>query len=473
MKVLLVNPPYLQPVQGGNLPRALEEKPFVFPPLGLLYVAAAAQRMPDVTVSVIDAAAESLDQHQLQSRIQEMEPAVLGIQAMTFTLLDALDTARIAKERNPDIHIVFGGPHPSLYPQETAQLPPVDSVVVGEGEYVFPDILRALSKGSPLEGITGVVTLANSDQSIKGPQHIADLDTLGLPARELLSINLYHNPLARSNPVTTMMSSRGCPGRCIFCDRPHMGKCFRKRSAKSVVDEMASCKEELGVGEVVFYDDTFTIDCQRVIDICSLLMDRNLNMPWDIRARVDTIRPEMLNTMRKAGCHRIHYGVETGSQRLQKRLKKNIDLTRARDVFAATRRAGIEALGYFMVGIPDEAESDLRQTMDLLTSLPMDYAHIGIFTPFPGTEIYREALASGFYAEDYWRDFAKNPTKDFSPRHWNQNFSEEELASILRRAYRKFYQRPSYLLRQLSRVRSCSQLWQKAKLGFRLLFPDA
>ena len=135
-------------------------------------------------------------------------------------------------------------------------------------------------------------------------------------------------------------------------------------------------------------------------------------MRWDIRARVDTVTPEMIEALARAGCSRVHYGVETGSPRIQKRLRKNLDLARVREVFGITRRAGMEVLGYFMVGNPDETIEDVRMTFELIRSLPMDYAHIGVFTPYPGTEIYRLALEQGVYERDYWRS-SRGPAPGF------------------------------------------------------------
>ena len=368
----------------------------------------------------------------------------------------------------PDAFVVFGGPHATIYQKETVQIPQVDAVIPGEGEYVFANFLRAMQKKECPESVKGVLTKNNLGSEVQW-DHIADLDQLQMPARDLIDTEKYSSPLAKKNPITTIMSSRGCPARCVFCDRPQMGKHFRKRSAANVVDEMQYCNQELGIGEFVFYDDTFTVDKQRVLDICDMIIERQLKISWDIRARIDTVTEEMIQKLHAAGCHRIHYGVETGSPEIQKRLRKNLDLNRVHKVFSFTKKAGIETLGYFMIGCPDETQEHMKQTFDLIQKLPMDYAHIGVFTPYPGTQIYNEAISSGFYEKDYWKEFATEPKVGFTPKHWNQYFSNEELLTCLKKSYSRFYGRPSYLFRRLMKIRSFDELIRKAVLGFKLL----
>jgi radical SAM superfamily enzyme YgiQ (UPF0313 family) len=470
MKVLLVNPP-ADHIIRESLPPVVEDSTGCYPPLGLLYVAAYAEGVAGCDVRVLDCQAEKIGCSDLEATIRDVGPDVVGIQAMTFTLIDALAVARAAKRANSACFVVMGGPHPTLYPVETVQLPDVDCVVTGEGEYPFEAMLQALGRGHAVEGIPGVVTRRSlaSARPVDEIHHIRNLDGLKQPARHLLNPSLYFSPLAAERQVTTMMSSRGCPGKCIFCDRPQMGKVMRKRSAESVVSEMVACVRELGIGEILFYDDTFNIDKARVLEICERILAAGLRVRWSIRARVDTMTPDVIRSLRKAGCTRIAYGVETGSPRLQTLIRKHLDLEQVRAVFAETRSAGIETLGYFMIGLPTETEAEVEETVALMLSMPMDYAHIAVFTPYPGTSIYRDALAEGVYDVDYWRDFARHPTSDFIPRYWNENFTDAGLHQVLQTAYARFYGRPGYMLHRLGKIRSLGEFVSKAALGFRLL----
>jgi len=290
-----------------------------------------------------------------------------------------------------------------------------------------------------------------------------------MPARHLIDTDRYTTPMSVSRRITTMMSSRGCPGKCVFCDRPQMGRKFRKRSAQSVVDEMAYCVNELGISEIKFYDDTFTIDKKRVLEICDLLIEKGLKVVWEIRARVDTMTPEMITRLRQAGCCRIHYGVETGSPRLQKLLRKNLDLQKVSEIFKLTCDAGIETLGYFMIGLPEETGIEMQQTVEMIGSIPMDYVHIGIFTPYPGTDIYRQAIDNGFYEKDYWKEFAADPKPGFTPMYWNEHFSDDELFRKMKKLYAGFYSRPGYIIKRLMKIRSLDELIRKAGLGIKLI----
>lgn len=467
MKVLLINPP-VPNILRESLPSVVEDETGVYPPLGLLYLAAYVEQIDNCSVQVLDCQAQKTDHEALSVLLGQIRPDIVGIQVMTFTVVDAVIVAKTVRGKCPDAFIVLGGPHPSIYPWETVELPEVDAVISGEGEYIFSALVQALLSGEKPETVTGVLT-SNMPRKPCDIRYIPDLDQLRMPAWHLINLGEYSSPLARANPVITMMSSRGCPSRCVFCDRPQMGRQFRKRSAPDVVAEMRYCREQYNIGEIKFYDDTFTIDRQRVIDICDLIISEGLNIGWDIRARVDNMTPHMLDKLQEAGCYRIHYGVETGSPRIQKRLRKDLDLQQVGEVFKQTREKGIEVLGYFMIGCPDETAEDVKMTLDLLHNLPMDYAHISIFTPYPGTQIYAEALETGFYKEDYWKAFARKPSKEFSCRYWNQYFTDAELHSALRRAYGKFYGNLPYMFKSLLKIRTFGELMNKASLGFKLL----
>jgi len=265
-----------------------------------------------------------------------------------------------------------------------------------------------------------------------------------------------------------MFTSRGCPFRCAFCDRPHLGKQFRARSPKNVVDEMVACVK-MGIHEFLIYDDTFTVDRKRVLGVCEEIRQRKLDIGWDIRARVDTVDAALLKKLRLAGCERIHYGVEAGTEKILKVLNKGITLPQVQNAFDLTKHAGIETLAYFMIGAPTETREDIIQTIKFAERLDPDYVHITILTPFPGTQIYFDGLAQGIFAEDFWQKFAAHPTTDFVPRYWEQELSTDELITILNQAYKRFYLRPRYIWKRITRVRPLAELARKAHAGVKVL----
>lgn len=469
MKVQLIRPPHHHMITT-NVPKSVDTETGMYPPLGLLYVAAGLKAWTDAEVELLDAPALRLDQKGIAERIVQSKPDVVGIQAMTFTLVDAIQTVHTAKSACPGTHVCLGGPHVNLYPQETLSIEGVDSLVLGEGERPFADMVNAMDNGTDIADIAGVAVMRDGKISTTEARTLeSNLDNLPQPARDLIDSSLYWSALAKRNPITTAMTSRGCPMKCIFCDRPHLGKTFRYRSAGSVVDEMEDCTNR-GIHEIFLYDDTFTINRQRVFDIRDEIKRRRLDVQWDVRARANTLDAEVVEAMKEAGVARIHIGVESASPRILKILKKGITVEQAHDAFDLCRKFGITSLAYFMLGNPTETQEDIDMTMRFIRRCHADYAHISITTPFPGTELYRIGMEQGLFERDYWRDFAANPDEHFQPPAWTENFTQEQLEDMRKQAYRAFYFRPSRIIRQLLAVRSLRELTSKARIGSKLLF---
>ena len=472
MKVLLINPPRFNEVLADN-PSFIDEERCFNPPLGILYVGTYLKKNSHHQVAALDAQVEGLNyDDNFRKMIREADPDIVGITAMTFTLIDVVKTIDLVKEVNKKIVIVLGGPHPTIFPEETLNLPCVDYVIIGEGEMPFLGLVNALNgePGFRLRDIKGLVYKENGRIFNNGMgEFIDDLDELPPPERTLLPVEKYNSILGGGRVVTTMFTSRGCPFQCAFCDRPHLGKKFRARSAKRVVDEMAECLR-LGIGEILVYDDTFTVNRERVSDICREIIKRNLRFIWDIRARVDTVDEDMLKLLKQSGCHRIHFGVESGTDRILKILNKGVTVAQITKTFALCKKLGIETLAYFMIGSPTETKQDIYETMKFARKIDPDYAHITILTPYPGTKIYESALREGVIKSDYWREFANDPEKGVVTRYWENELSKEELFMLLGKFYREFYGRPSYILGRLAKVRSLKDFIKKAKTGFKVLY---
>jgi radical SAM superfamily enzyme YgiQ (UPF0313 family) len=363
----------------------------------------------------------------------------------------------------------LGGPHVNIYPQETMQIKEIDFLILGEGEEPLRDLLDNINQIEKLHEIKGIVFKDGDKVVNTGPRElIKNLDAIPFPARELLPYKKYFSVISSKFPVTTMFTSRGCPYQCLFCDRPHLGKVFRARSAQNVVDEMKEC-QNLGIKEIFIYDDTFGVDRQRVIDICKKITEQGLNVGWDVRTRVDTVDEEVLLYMKKAGCQRIHYGVEAGTQKILNVLRKGITLEQAERAFKMTKKIGIATLGYFMIGSPGETKEDILQTIKFINKVDPDFVHISTTTPFPATDLYRLGLEKGILPKDFWREFALNPTSNFKPCAWEENLTKEELSQLLKRAYLSFYFRPKYIFKKVCQVKSWLELKNKAKAALNIL----
>ena len=457
MRVLLINPPAENTLIGNN-PVVIEEQRGVNPPLGILYVAAYIRARSAHSVEILDCIAEKISSAEIADIVRKSKPDLVGLTAMTFTMIDVLKAAKAVKGANPNIIVALGGPHPYLYPEETIAFEDIDFLVQGEGEETFLELINSINDKRELSSVKGIVFKADNN-IIQTEQRgfIQDLDCLPYPARDMTDIRKYNSILSSSRFATTMITSRGCPFKCSFCLRPHLGKAFRARTPQNIVNEMETCIG-MGIREFLIYDDTFSVDINKSKEICRRIIKRNLDISWDIRSRVDTIDEELLLLLKKARCNRIHYGVESGSNRILNILKKGITTQQAEHAVEKTRKSGIASLAYFMIGSPGETREEALKTIDFAIKLNPDFAHFTIFCPFPGTELYALALDKGIIKEDTWRRFSSNPDIDFKPPLWIENMSEEEMLGLLSYAYRSFYMRPAYICNRLLKLKSFIEL---------------
>jgi radical SAM superfamily enzyme YgiQ (UPF0313 family) len=464
MKILLVQPAQKLALHGNN-PVLIDRERGKNPPLGLLYVASAIERTGRHYLKVLDLNLPGFDLTFFKNFVQQERFDILGITLTTFTLLDALEVIAVFRELNPGGMVIAGGPHVAIFPRETVALGMVDVAVRREGEPVINDILERLGDLAALADVPGICFQVNGDIYDTGETpYIEDLDALPTPNRSLLPYQSYFSLLGSDAYSTTIFTSRGCPFRCSFCDRPALGKRFRCHSPDYVINEIKECLT-LGIREFLFYDDTFTVNRARVLEICRQIVNLGLNIRWDIRARVDTVDEEMLKALKKAGCVAVHYGVESGSEPILRRLDKGIDLARVREVFKLTKKLGMDTLAYFMLGNPGETKADIDRSLALAKEIQPDMLHLTIFTPFPATRLYQEALDGGLIQEDVWRKFAQHPIRDFEPPIWEQHFTKLELQGLIISSYKSFYLRPEYIWRRFYRLRSISEFKRKVKAG--------
>jgi radical SAM superfamily enzyme YgiQ (UPF0313 family) len=224
----------------------------------------------------------------------------------------------------------------------------------------------------------------------------------------------------------------------------------------------------LGIKEIFIYDDTFTINRQRVEDICRRYQAQGLTIQWDVRARVNTVDENLLTLMKQSNCQRIHYGVEAGTQKVLDVMRKGITPEMVERAFAATKRAGITTAAYFMFGSPQETRADILQTIAFMKKIKPDFVHITVTTPFPATEMYLKGLQDKVIARDYWLDFARNPQSDFIPPAWPGDLSQAELFNLLLKAYKDFYFSPRFIITRLAQIRSVRELLPKIKAAGKL-----
>ena len=437
------------------------------PPLGVLYVATYLKEFSNHSVFAFDAQAERWDVEQLVEAILQKNPHVVGLGAWTDFWYGAFKTAELLKQRKPDVHIVIGGPHIGIYPQEALEYSAADSVIMGDAEVPFLLLCNCVANGIRPNHIPGVHFKEHGVREGEDQWHIQkDLDALPFPERTLLPLTRYTSVLGKNRYITTMITSRGCPYRCTYC-KLNFQKTLQ-RSARNVVDEFERI-QELGISEIEVYDDTFTWQPQRVQEICKGILERGIRVKWAIRDRVTGVREENLELLRKAGCVRIHLGIESASEKTLKLIKKSIHIPQIEKAVNLTKKYGFTTLNYFMIGLPDETREDVRQTIDYAVKLDADFTEFNICIPYAGTEMYETALQTGQIKHDYWREYACRPVPNFKvPQLIEDHLSKPELIELRDEAIRRFYFRPKFILREMKNLTTFGEFKRKSRMGLSL-----
>jgi len=465
MKVLLV---YTSTFSFSQLPRAVEGQRGLNPPISLAYVAAAA-RVHGFDVRILDMDAERITFPRLERFIKDYRPNVVGFSVNISNLIEILYLAKKIKEIDPGIVIVFGGILMDITPEDIIRFPHVDVGVVGEGELTFPAMLEAIDRNKPLESVAGLIYKDGKKLIKTQPRApIENLDTIPFPARDLLHNEKYVSLVAKRTPVTLFFSSRGCPFKCTFCSKPSFWNHWRYASPRYVVDEMENCLS-LGINDIMVYDDVFTSNRKRAIEICLEIKRRRLDVAWNIRTRADMVDKTLLDILHKAGCYRISYGVESGDPRMLKTYNKGTSISKIKRAFAMTRESGIEILSYYMVGGPGETFESIRNTFNVMHQLNSDYVHITHVVPYPKTKLFEMALERHVADPDVWRHLSTLHYETF-PMFTDGALTREEIFRQVKRGYREYYLRPRYILRRLAKINNVQSLWRHAMAALSIVF---
>lgn len=466
MKIALVYPPILNSIQT-TLPDFVNENEGYFPPLGIMYLASYLKKYDtECDILAIDAVAERLDHSQIAQKINSFAADIIGISCWTFSLPDSLKVAGEIKKLMPQALICFGGPHVTIYPEETVNFKEVDFAIMGDGEKPFKELVSQLKTGSDLNLVPNIYYKKNGriHKSIASRRE-TDLDSLPFPDRTVMPIDRYYSLMDKERPLTTMVTSRGCPFKCTFCFQHDTG--WRPRSVANIISEIEHCLE-LGIKNFFIFDETFTVNKKRVMNICEEIKRRGLKIVWSCRSRVDTIDEEMIDGLADAGCKRISFGVESASGDVLERLNKKIKISQAKAAFRLAKKRNITSLADFMIGCPGEDKPKTYDSIRLAVELDPDYAQFSLFTLFPATKLYEEALRAGVVKSDVWLEYARNPNPAFKPPLWNI-YSEEEAKGMLLASYKMFYIRLPYIIKRLSRIKSFDEFRKYRKAGVSLL----
>lgn len=455
IKVLLINPPFTKYASEIKIQR--DE------PLGLMYLAGYL-REKRIKVKILDAFRglksvlvednffrSGISDEEIREKIIEYKPNIIGIASMfTMHSKGAHDVAKIVKNVSQDILVVVGGSHASSLPEVVLDDYNIDIVVMGEGEETLFEIVNKFKEKQNIFDTLGTAVRENNKIKInKHREFIKDMDNLLFPARDLVEMNIYfsdeyRNALSMTPPRANIVTSRGCPYHCPYCSIHSIWRhSWRGFSAKKVVDEIESLVKKYGIKEVAFQDDNLSLDKKRMHQICDEILKRRLGIKWCTPNGIPiwTLDKELLKKMKKSGCYKLTFGIETGSLKTQEFIRKtHIDLNKAKEIIKYCNRIGLWTHSAFIIGFPYETKEDIEETINYAISSDLDLATFFIATPFPGTELYSLYHNEGLLSEDLgdskqikWIGCQQRPMCD------TKYFKRKELEEYLKDAHRRFY----------------------------------
>jgi len=427
-------------------------------PIGFGYLAAVLEKN-DVDVSIIDL---NFSDKKILKKLKSSD--VVGISTMTKTFSSALNTAKQIKEIDPDIPIVFGGHHPSVAAESCLSYPEIDYCVIGEGEYTFLDLVKSLENNSNINKVKGIAFRNNGEiKYTESRQLIKNLDELPFPAYHLFNKRDYFYSIigvgnVKKIPWVSIVTSRGCPFQCIFCKRIY-GQTFRARSPENVLAEMEFLVSKYKIKEFLIVDDNFTLIKERAEKICDLIIEKGLDIVFRFPngMRADSVDFALLKKLKKAGMYKTAFGIESGSSRMLKLMKKNLNLDRIRKTVKMCRILGIKTIGFFIIGLPGETCESALQTIKFAKELPLDDVAFYPATPYPGTEFFYWAIEKGYLKPEHL-DWSKFDLLNYTSVCRTDDLTSEEIAELVKKASREFYFRPITLVRKLLDIHSFKEL---------------
>lgn len=410
---------------------------------------------------------ERIDRRALDALI-DFRPDIVGVSAATAAYKRGLSAAARIKAAAPDTYVVFGGAHPGALPTEVAAEKNVDFVIAGEAEHSFPELCERLRgpgvSASELSGVKNLFYKKSGEIVHTGPGAFlddAELDALPFPAFDRMDIKKYfadsqtHGLFRRGSRVLPIMSSRGCPHECAFCCRM-MGRRMRYRSADSVMAEIEMLTGEYGADEIYFEDDNFTVNRPRALDILERLaaFRPKIHVKFANGIRADFVDAEILSAMKRAGVYSASFGIESGSPATLAKMKKNLDLDKARKNVELAKSMGFYVGSNCIIGYPGETPADARESLDFFLGLNLDSMAIVNLVPFPGTEARRLCEEKGCLspAASDWDNYYFAIDRPI-PLINTPELPADEIEKLIHRAYKKMYLRPSWLLKSALRLR--------------------
>lgn len=457
-EVLLLSMPYGKSYGRINI----KDLGFGVPPIGLAYIASFL-KSKSCDVRLVDLMFSTNGWEEAKKLIQRENPRWIGISATTTQINEAFMVASLAKEINPEVKVIIGGIHASALPEETIADDNIDILVYGEGEFTMWELVQ----NNDLVLIKGIY-YKKGGQIIKNPPRdlVEDIDIFPYPLYEDLPIANYGTEYFGT--TVGVISARGCPHQCIYCAANTIHKRrYRKRSTDSLIGEIEMLKNKYNIKRFSFYDDTFTLDKNRTIEICKALINRKIGLEWNCLTRCDALSRDMLKIMKEAGCKCIQIGIESGDDEILRLAKRRETVEDAIRAVGWVKELGIEALGFFIIGLPYDTGKTIQKTIDIAKKLKFDYAQFSILVPLPGSEVWgmaQEGKILELLSPD-WENFGRYG----KPIIRLKDVTSKELYRYFTKAYREFYLRPSYILGRLMSLRGIRDIKNLFKRSLALL----
>lgn len=440
----------------------VDEEFCLAPPIILAYVAAILEKSGHQVI-LIDANALRLTREKTLKILKKFKPDIIGFRADTYWFHRVADWADYFKN-NLHVTVIVGGINITLYPHESLSYSCFDYGIAGEANESLPKLLLALESKSSPKGIQGFVYRENGTVVCNPPpEKIVAFDDYPFPARHLLPNELYYSFTSQLKNFTIMITSTGCPFKCSFCAISRLA--YRERTPVNVVDEIEECYRKFNVREIDFFDATFFINKKRSIAICEEILKRGIKIEWSCRSRTDVVDDDILRMASRAGCRKIYYGIESISDRVLKNINKKIDLEQIIGAINLTHKYGINALGFFMVGNPSDNRDSILSSIKFAKKLKLDFIQVCKAIAKPNTEFNDYLIKTR--GVDYWREYilGKSPEGRL-PTPWSE-LSEDKIEQYVRKFYKDFYFRPSYIIKRICRIKSATELIRYIKVSLK------
>ena len=437
LDLLLVYPPWAVAGERGNsIMNCL-------PPLGILSIAAHVEAK-GYRVAVLDVHAEKLVDTEVIERIAAARPRVVGISVLTNMAVPAHYLARLCRQTVPDCIVITGGAHAEAMPEAMLANSAIDAVVRGDGE----DAALEIVAGRAFNSVLGLSYRDASNRVVHNqPRPLRmDLDSYPMPAYHMVDFKNYFPAVGtyRNLPAMNALMTRGCPGKCTFCNSAFTT--LRSHTAANMVEQIKHLRKTYGIRQIQFYDDTFTVAKQTVMEFCRLMIADKVDVSWIAFIRGDCFSKEIATLMKAAGCHQVLVGIESGDEQILKNIGKPIDKERYRTAVRIAHECGIEVRGSFIIGNVGETWDTMQASLDFAKDLDLDLFQLNISTPYPGTQLYEYAVRHGMLIHKNWSEYGQRTVLVRLP-----DLTAEQMYAFERHAFRSFYLRPKTIWRHLLR----------------------